>query len=61
MSPRLVLAGAVVAVLGGGLAAPALAGTDSTPQRDKVCVQHPSLLPEGYCITWNNPLGPVQP
>jgi hypothetical protein len=52
---RLIVAGTLAAALGGALVAPALA---SEPQRQKVCVSQPTLLPDGYCITWNNPVVP---
>ena len=58
MKRRLIVAGTLAAALGGGLVAPALAGTD-TPQREKICVAQPTLLPDGYCITWNNPGAPT--
>jgi hypothetical protein len=53
---RLLITAFVAAALGGGLAAPALAD-DGDPQRDKICVKQPTLLPNGYCITWIDPTG----
>jgi hypothetical protein len=54
---RLIVAGTLTVALGGALVAPALAGTPTEAKREKVCVSQPTLLPDGYCITWNNPVG----
>jgi hypothetical protein len=58
---RLIIVGTIAAALGGGLVAPALAGTGAEPQREKICVAQPTLMPDGYCITWNNPFGQATP
>jgi hypothetical protein len=55
---RLIVAGTLAAALGGALVAPALAGSTTEPQRQKVCVSQPTLMPDGYCITWNKPVVP---
>ena len=58
MNRRLVLAGALTALLGGGLLGSANASTpasvDST--RHKICVDHQVLLPNGFCVVWDDPL-----
>jgi hypothetical protein len=55
---RLIVAGTLTVALGGALVAPALAAPTTEQKREKVCVSQPTLLPDGYCITWNNPVVP---
>ena len=56
MNRRLVLAAVLATALGGGLAAPALASSPDTT-RHKICIDHKKLLPEGFCIVWDDPTG----
>jgi hypothetical protein len=56
MTRRILAAGILVTM--GALAAPALA-EDPAPQpsRQKICVKQPTVLPNGFCITWIDPTG----
>jgi hypothetical protein len=55
---RLLLAGALVAVLGGGVAGVASADTPALDSAShKVCVDHQVLMPNGFCVVWDDPLG----
>lgn len=58
MNRRLVLA-SVLAVAICGSAAPALA-SGAEPRREKLCVTQPTVVPEGFCITWIDPAGPAR-
>jgi len=49
---RRILASGILLGALGGLAVPAFA---NEPKREKICIKQQTLLPEGYCITWNDP------
>ena len=63
MNRRIALAGLTLAVLGGGLAVPALASTADSAH--KVCVLGPTPVApkqQGLCLWWDDPVpvGPLQ-
>lgn len=56
MNRRLLVAGILVMTVGGGLVSSAMAAQpDAT--RHKICVDHKQLLPNGFCVVWDDPLG----
>jgi hypothetical protein len=55
---RLLLAGVLAALLGGGLVGTASASSPASVDttRHKVCIDHQVLLPDGFCVVWDDPL-----
>ena len=58
MTRRLVLAGVLTTLLGGGLLGTAHASAPASPDTTshKICIDHQVLLPNGFCVVWDDPL-----
>ena len=58
---RRILAAGILATMG-ALAVPAFAeDPPPQPKRQKICIKQATVLPNGYCITWIDPLKPGTP
>jgi hypothetical protein len=53
MTRRILAAGILVTM--GALAVPALAEDPPPQPRQKICIKQPTVLPNGFCITWIDP------